>query len=155
MLESIGRKDIKSSNGVSWIRATSVTFVMPMADNDLQFFLEMQGATHIESSRHWAKGLADAIAWIHNARIIHRDIKPSNVLLRFDASFASPGGMLQTVAMLADFGSARYPPRATRCASTPAPEPARGLKRTDKGFNMTAMVCTAWYRAPELLTHCT
>ena len=67
--------------------------------------------------------LTSAVAHLHSHWILHRDLKTSNLLL-------NNRGRLK----VADFGMARY-------FSDPMP----------KGAQLTQLVVTLWYRAPELL----
>lgn len=65
--------------------------------------------------------LASGVSYLHAHHILHRDLKTSNLLL-------SNRGLLK----IADFGMARY-------VGDPPPQ------------NLTTLVVTLWYRAPELL----
>ena len=65
--------------------------------------------------------LASGVAYLHDSWILHRDLKTSNLLL-------NNRGRLK----IADFGMARY-------VGDPPPP------------NLTQLVVTLWYRAPELL----
>jgi cell division cycle 2-like protein len=66
--------------------------------------------------------LAAGLAYIHDRSILHRDLKTSNLLL-------SSTGTLQ----IADFGMARF------------------VSSSSHGVQLTPLVVTLWYRAPELL----
>lgn len=73
-----------------------------------------------------AKQLTRVLAFIHDHGIIHRDVKPENILLKH-----GPKGLC---IQLTDFGQCRGMIVILRA--------------------MTVLVCSTWYRAPELLLGC-
>ncbi|CAK0823373.1 unnamed protein product [Prorocentrum cordatum] len=118
--------------------------VFPPADLDLQTFLGRRpgGVLPPELARRMMRQLAAALAHVHAHNIIHRDVKPENCLI-FLASEVH-GEFLGPSLALADFGTARRwsgDPRLRLRNKTRAP------KREEP---MTALVCTCWYRPPEL-----
>ena len=118
------------------------TFVFPPADVDLATFLGRMpdGVLPTALARRMMRQLAAALAHVHSHGIIHRDVKPANCLIFLAAEVH--GETLGPALVLADFGMARCvfgDPR--RCLDA---QQCRGAKP------MTAMVCTAWYRPPEL-----
>ena len=123
--------------------------------SDLARHMEQHGKPCETAAEQWARELAEALARVHAACVIHRDVKPSNALLYLDASEVCAGAFMKITLRLADFGSARYLPRRgsgvrRRCGSkTPFDDLGRSLRGA--AYPMTARVCTAWYRGPELL----
>ena len=85
--------------------------------------------------------LAAALAHVHSQGIIHRDVKPGHCLIFLAGEVH--GEFLGPNLVLADFGMAR------RVSGEPA-RPARCLDARQRVQPMTAKVCTAWYRPPEL-----
>ncbi|GFP80288.1 cyclin-dependent kinase g-1 [Phtheirospermum japonicum] len=65
--------------------------------------------------------LLEGVRFLHRSRVMHRDLKPSNVLVN------SKGDL-----KICDFGMSRHFPTASDPLCSP-------------------LVCTLWYRAPELL----
>jgi serine/threonine protein kinase len=128
--------------------------VSPAADIDLGAFIRRHGAVHVVLSAAWAADVAEALAHLHSIAILHRDIKPSNLLLFFHADDGKVGGFVRSTVKVADFGSARkMPPLAGarhRIRGKEACDPWQRHLRVELPA-MTALVATAWYRAPEFL----
>ena len=123
-----------------------LVLVMPSAHFDLASYLNSQRMS-AEVVQGVAFQLAKAVHYVHEQRFMHRDIKPANVLLFVGADSGSPcvdAGAIH-VAMrvwLCDLGMAR----SVACHRV------SGKRRmTSTTAPMTALVCTSWYRAPELL----
>ena len=118
------------------------TFVFPPADMDLATFLDRRprGVLPTALARRMMGQLAAALAHVHSHGIIPRDVKPANCLIFLAAEVH--GETLGPALVLADFGMAR------RVSGDPRwrldAQQCLGVKP------MTAMVCTAWYRPPEL-----
>jgi serine/threonine-protein kinase len=75
-----------------------VFFVMAFVDGDnLARRIHERGAMDPSDARRLIRGVADALSYAHERRVIHRDIKPDNILL--DATSGRP--------MVTDFGIAR------------------------------------------------
>ncbi|TKX26338.1 serine/threonine-protein kinase-5 [Elsinoe australis] len=99
-----------------------IYLVMEFASHDLKSLLTTMPTPFTPSeTKSLLHQLTSALAHLHSHSILHRDLKTSNILLL-------SSGRLK----LADFGMARF---------TTSPPPA----------NLTALVVTLWYRAPELL----
>ena len=152
-LQGDGLKQLQSCS------AYGAALVMEAASSDLLQFLELNGpCLDAGLVRDWSMTLASALKSMHSHGIIHRDIKPGNLLVCFDGRSARPGGFVHATLKLADFGSARVMPLDTKrkiigkrpCfhAGTETRSVHQPLHRE---YAMTARVCTAWYRAPELL----
>lgn len=105
--------------------AKSVYIVMDFIDHDLRHVMDdlMQRGHGLAISevKTLMKQLFSAIACMHDRWIIHRDLKSTNLLLTNDGQIR-----------VADFGLARR-------LGSPPPD------------NLTPLVQTLWYRAPELL----
>ncbi len=125
-----------------------VVIASPAADTDLQTFLDKRsGEIGEDAAQIIGTQMCQGLSYVHGQGIVHRDIKPANVLMTFVAV-----GKWQIV--LCDFGLARPLPQAAR------PRKVKG-KQASSTINpampigaaglMTARVCTAWYRPPELL----
>ena len=112
----------------------------PPADVDLATFLDRRprGVLPTALARRLMGQLASALAHVHSRGIIHRDVKPGNCLIFFAAEVHEE--FLGPALALADFGMAR------RVSG----DPRRGLDALRTDQPMTAKVCTAWYRPPEL-----
>ena len=117
-------------------------FVFPQADTDLATFLNRShgGVLPTALARRMMGQLASALAHIHFFGIIHRDVKPANCLIFFANEVH--GEFLVPALVLADFGMAR-------CMSEELCR-RHTTNRSQRVMPMTAMVCTAWYRPPEL-----
>ncbi|RMD41810.1 hypothetical protein DV735_g3316, partial [Chaetothyriales sp. CBS 134920] len=101
---------------------SDVYLVLSFVEHDLKSLLESLSEPFLPSEiKTLMLQLSSAIAYLHAHYILHRDLKTSNILL-------SNRGEVK----LADFGMARF---------TSSPPPA----------NLTQLVVTLWYRAPELL----
>ena len=116
------------------------TLVFPVADVDLATFLDRRpdGVLPTMLARRMMGQLVAALAHVHSQGIIHRDVKPGNCLICLAGEVH--GEFLGPNLVLADFGMAR------RVSG----HPRRCLDARQKVHPMTAMVCTAWYRPPEL-----
>ena len=115
--------------------------LMELGDMNLQLFLEKHpGPVKDELARPWAKTLAEGLAFVHSKRVVHRDIKPLNILLFCDPASVKPDGLMSVKVKLADFGCARSLPLQSK--ALPEPKAHQWI--------MSARVCTATYRAPEL-----
>ena len=116
------------------------TLVFPPADVDLATFLDRRprGVLPTALARRMMGQLASALAHVHSHGIIHRDVKPGNCLIFLAAEVHEE--FLRPALVLADFGSAR------RVSG----DPRRCLDALQRVQPMTAKVCTAWYRPPEL-----
>ncbi|GKY97516.1 hypothetical protein MPSEU_000709800 [Mayamaea pseudoterrestris] len=99
-----------------------VYMVMDYFEFDLKDGLDrFEGALFQSELKSILQQILAAVAYTHEHWYLHRDIKTSNILVHGSGRIA-----------LADFGSARrYETPQTR--------------------ELTALVCTLWYRAPELL----
>ena len=116
------------------------TLVFPPADVDLATFLNRRprGVLPTALARRMMGQLASALGHVHSHGIIHRDVKPGNCLIFLAAEVH--GEFLGPALVLADFGMAR---RVSE-------DPRRCLNALQRVQPMTAKVCTAWYRPPEL-----
>jgi cell division cycle 2-like protein len=100
----------------------SIFIVLEFVEHDLKSVLEDMPEPFLASEvKTLLQQLVSGVAYLHDQWILHRDIKTSNLLL-------NNRGQLK----IADFGMARY---------VGDPPPA----------NLTQLVVTLWYRAPELL----
>lgn len=99
-----------------------VFIVMSFLEHDLKTLQDMMPEPLLPSEiKTLMSQLATAVAFLHSHWILHRDLKTSNILMNNQGEIK-----------LADFGMARY---------TGDPPPP----------NLTQLVVTLWYRAPELL----
>ncbi len=116
------------------------TLVFPPADVDLATFLDRRprGVLPTALARRMMGQLAAALAHVHSHGIIHRDVRPGNCLIFLAGEVH--GEFLGPDLVLADFGMAR------RVSG----DPRWSLDAQQRVKPMTAMVCTAWYRPPEL-----
>ncbi len=116
------------------------TLVFPPADVDLATFLDRRprGVLPTALARRMMGQLAAALAHVHSHGIIHRDVKPGNCLIFLAAEVH--GEFLGPALVLADFGMAR------RVYG----DPRWCLDAQQRAKPMTALVCTSWYRPPEL-----
>ena len=115
------------------------TLVFPPADVDLATFLDRRprGVLPTALARKMMGQLAAALVHVHSHGIIHRDVKPGNCLIFLAAEVHEE--FLEPALVLADFGMARRVSEDSRwCLGAQQVKP------------MTARVCTAWYRPPEL-----
>ena len=95
---------------------------MDFLEHDLKTLLDEMREPFLPSeTKTLVHQLASGISFLHDNYVLHRDLKTSNLLL-------NNRGELK----IADFGMARY---------TSFPPPS----------NLTQLVVTLWYRAPELL----
>jgi cell division cycle 2-like len=100
----------------------SIYLVLTFIEHDLKSLLESLCEPFLPSEiKTLFSQLVSATAYLHSHFILHRDLKTSNVLLNNRGEIK-----------LADFGMARF-------TSSPPPP------------NLTQLVVTLWYRAPELL----
>ncbi|KAL2123880.1 hypothetical protein VTJ04DRAFT_245 [Mycothermus thermophilus] len=103
-------------------RVDSIFLVLEFLEHDLKSILEDMPTPFLASEvKTLLQQLCSGLSYLHSHHILHRDLKTSNLLL-------NNLGRLK----IADFGMARYVP-------TPPPP------------NLTPLVVTLWYRAPELL----
>eukprot|EP00051_Salpingoeca_urceolata_P015478 m.200746 g.200746 ORF g.200746 m.200746 type:complete len:537 (+) comp18409_c0_seq7:390-2000(+) len=101
----------------------SIYIVMEYLDHDLGGLLNQGVEFTAPEVKCLAKQLLTGLWFIHQAGFIHRDMKVANLLLSKD-------GVLK----IADFGLAR-----------------KIFKKDQKDAKYTSVVCTRWYRPPELL----
>ncbi|KAG5978187.1 hypothetical protein E4U56_004529 [Claviceps arundinis] len=100
----------------------SVFLVLEFVEHDLKGILEDMPEPFLSSEiKRLLLQLTAGVSYLHENWILHRDLKTSNLLL-------NNRGQLK----IADFGMARY-------VGDPPPP------------NLTQLVVTLWYRAPELL----
>ncbi|KAH6841121.1 kinase-like domain-containing protein [Chaetomium sp. MPI-CAGE-AT-0009] len=103
-------------------RIENIFLVLEFLEHDLKSILEDMPEPFLASEvKTLLQQLASGVAYLHDNWILHRDLKTSNLLL-------NNRGQLK----IADFGMARY-------VGDPAPA------------QLTQLVVTLWYRAPELL----
>ncbi|KAK4106759.1 Pkinase-domain-containing protein [Parathielavia hyrcaniae] len=103
-------------------RIENIFLVLEFLEHDLKSILEDMPEPFLASEVKTLLGqLASGVAYLHDNWILHRDLKTSNLLL-------NNRGQLK----IADFGMARY-------VGEPPPP------------NLTQLVVTLWYRAPELI----
>ncbi|KAF2761362.1 kinase-like protein [Pseudovirgaria hyperparasitica] len=101
---------------------SDVFLVMDFLEHDLRTLQEDMAEPFLPSeTKTLLLQLASAMEFLHDHWIIHRDLKTSNILMNNRGEIK-----------IADFGMARY-------FSDPPPP------------NLTQLVVTLWYRAPELL----
>ncbi|RMZ72384.1 cmgc cdk kinase [Pyrenophora seminiperda CCB06] len=107
---------------------TECVLVMEFLEHDLKTLQEdMQEPFLASEVKTLVRQLASGLEYLHDNAIMHRDLKTSNILL-------NNRGLVK----IADFGMARYiPPPSSSTTSAPA--------------QLTQLVVTLWYRAPELL----
>ncbi|KAF2097242.1 serine/threonine-protein kinase ppk23 [Rhizodiscina lignyota] len=99
-----------------------VFIVMEFVEHDLKTLQDSMSEPFLPSeTKTLMAQLTSAVAFLHSHWILHRDLKTSNILMNNQGEIK-----------LADFGMARY---------TGDPPPP----------NLTQLVVTLWYRAPELL----
>ena len=155
-LEGEGLQQLPESS-----RKYGAAIVMEAAVSDLASFLEAQGpCLDAGLAKDWSRSLASALAMLHSKGIIHRDVKPQNMLLCLDASSSRPDSHVKCTLKLTDFGSARRLPHGPKrrledkqpCAQFYASESGQDIQDLHRQHPMTPGVCTAWYRAPELLS---
>ncbi|KAK4043248.1 hypothetical protein C8A01DRAFT_13197 [Parachaetomium inaequale] len=100
----------------------NIFLVLEFLEHDLKSILEDMPEPFLASEvKTLLQQLASGVAYLHDNWILHRDLKTSNLLL-------NNRGQLK----IADFGMARY-------VGDPPPR------------QLTQLVVTLWYRAPELL----
>ena len=63
-------------------------------------------------TKDWSLNLVSALAHLHGLGIVHSDVKPASMLVRFDVGPSRPGGYMNAVLKLVDFGRACKMPRA-------------------------------------------
>jgi len=101
---------------------SDVFLVMDFLEHDLKTLQEDMSEPFLPSEvKTLMLQITSAVDYLHDNWILHRDLKTSNILMNNRGEIK-----------LADFGMARY-------FGDPAPA------------NMTQLVVTLWYRAPELL----
>ena len=139
-------------------RKYGAALLMEAASSDLASFLQTHGpCLDAGLIKVWSWTLASAMGALHSKGVIHRDIKPANLLVCLDGVTARPGGFIKTTLKLTDFGSARKMPTGQKCkilGKQPCFDAgANSHFSVRQAYEMTACVCTSWYRAPELLPH--
>lgn len=101
---------------------SSVYLVMDYVENDLRALMDEHASLfHLSEVKTVVHQLLSAVAFMHEHWVVHRDLKTSNLLMGNDGQIR-----------VADFGLARR-----------IGEPGPG--------NLTEVVVTLWYRAPEVL----
>ena len=110
-------------------------FVLPLFDcNLLEFAREFRHALiSFEDFCFFAKKILVAVETLHSKGWIHRDIKPENIYVSRDGSLA-----------LGDFNLVRF---TDVCVAESQQDLCLSLPRG----NSSALVCTLWTRAPELV----
>lgn len=98
---------------------------LPLGRSDLSAWVKHNGAYSIENQIDLAKQLLGALVYIHRCGVLHRDIKPQNIIVYREDE--------RLVYKLSDFGS------------------ARGCDLALNTGPYTTLICTLWYRSPELL----
>ncbi len=120
------------------ILTDSILLVLEFVEHDLKSILEDMPQPFLASEvKTLLRQLAAGVAYLHSRWILHRDIKTSNLLL-------NNRGQLK----IADFGMARnYSEDETETGSS-----ASGGSSNRRPYQqLTPLVVTLWYRAPELL----
>jgi cyclin-dependent kinase 7 len=111
---------------------TSVSLVMPFMHTDLgSIFADRSVVFTMSHVKGIIQQILAGLEYMHSRWFMHRDLKPANVFLDTKTG----------VCKIGDFGFART--YGTPFAGI------HGRKRSFGG-HMTAVVCTQWYRAPEL-----
>eukprot|EP00118_Oscarella_pearsei_P027611 m.311221 g.311221 ORF g.311221 m.311221 type:complete len:356 (+) comp62458_c0_seq1:123-1190(+) len=100
----------------------AVYLIQELMSTDLRKLLQNRSLEE-DHIRIFLYGLLRGAKYMHSANVIHRDIKPSNLLIDGDLNLK-----------ICDFGLARIVDAAYN----------------HSGF-LTEMVCTQWYRAPEVM----
>lgn len=98
---------------------------LPLGRSSLYEWIEHNKAYDKANQNDLARQLLSALVYIHRCGVLHRDIKPQNVIV-----YRENGGLLYK---LSDFGS------------------ARGCDLALNTGSYTTLICTLWFRSPELL----
>ena len=118
----VGETDLAKRRAGGNERIENIFLVLEFVEHDLKGILEDMPEPFLASEvKALLAQLASGVAYLHDHWVLHRDLKTSNLLL-------NNRGRLK----IADFGMARY------CGDPPPPQ-------------LTPLVVTLWYRAPELL----
>lgn len=102
-----------------------VYIVTNLLETDLEHVIQSRQVLSDQHLQYFLYQILRALKYVHSANVLHRDLKPSNILANANCDLA-----------LCDFGL------------------ARGIEGTQEEI-LTEYVVTRWYRAPELLCHCT
>ena len=111
---------------------TSVSLVMPFMQTDLgSVFCDRSVVFTMSHVKGIVHQILAGLDYMHSRWFLHRDLKPANVFLDTNSGICKIG----------DFGFARM-----------FGTPHSGIHNRKRSFggNMTSVVCTQWYRAPEL-----
>jgi cyclin-dependent kinase 7 len=111
---------------------TAVSLVMPFMQTDLgSIFSDRSVVFTMSHVKGIIQQILAGLEFMHSRWFMHRDLKPANVFLDTTSG----------VCKLGDFGFAR---------TFGTPHAGIHNRKRSFGGNMTAVVCTQWYRAPEL-----
>ncbi|KAL3650835.1 hypothetical protein CASFOL_007238 [Castilleja foliolosa] len=95
--------------------------VMEYLEYDLCKYIKETATFTLSEIKRLMRELLEGVSFLHRNRVMHRDLKPSNVLVNANGEMK-----------ICDFGMSRQFPNESNTVCTP-------------------VVCTLWYRAPELL----
>ncbi|CAK7265627.1 hypothetical protein SEPCBS57363_001679 [Sporothrix epigloea] len=114
----------------------NILLVLEFVEHDLKGILEDMPQPFLASEvKTLLHQLASGVAYLHSCWILHRDLKTSNLLL-------NNRGQLK----IADFGMARYYSDDESSSSS-----SSNSATAHHSIQLTPLVVTLWYRAPELL----
>ncbi|KAJ7680969.1 kinase-like domain-containing protein [Mycena polygramma] len=124
MLKEFAHPNILSMRDHFWNADGSIDIVLDYMDGgDLFDFVRTNNGLSERMTKHLARQLCDALAFIHSKNVAHRDLKPENILLSKDRP---------PILKIADFGLSKF---------------------VDAGARLVSICGTPMFLAPEFALH--